>query len=77
MYEYTSKFGKQTMGTLFRKGRILFILFRDFLYFFPSGTMYFYKVFAVSGPYRTKDTKPVGQMTKIPKLSAVLGGCVP
>ncbi len=25
MYEYTSKFGKQTVGTLFRKGSIYFI----------------------------------------------------
>jgi hypothetical protein len=24
MYEYTSKFGKQTVGTLFRKGRNYF-----------------------------------------------------
>lgn len=30
-------------------------------------TTYFYKVYAVSGPYRTKETAPVGQTTKIPK----------
>ena len=29
-----------------------------------DGTMYFYKVYAVSGPYRTKETAPAGQMTK-------------
>ena len=33
-----------------------------------GGTTYFYKVYAVSGPYRTKETAPVGQMTKIPKV---------
>ena len=33
-----------------------------------SGTTYFYKVYAVSGPYRTKETAAVGQMTKIPKV---------
>ena len=32
-----------------------------------SGTTYFYKVYAVSGPYRTKETAPVGQTTKIVK----------
>ena len=32
-----------------------------------SGTTYFYKVYAISGPYRTKETEPVGQTTKIPK----------
>lgn len=32
-----------------------------------SGTTYFYKVYAVSGPYRTKETAPVGQTTKIDK----------
>ena len=32
-----------------------------------SGTTYFYKVYAVSGPYRTKETAPVGQTTKIAK----------
>ncbi len=32
-----------------------------------SGTTYFYKVYAVSGPYRTKESGPVGQMTKLPK----------
>lgn len=31
------------------------------------GTTYFYKVYAVSGSYRTKDTAPVGQTTKIAK----------
>ncbi len=33
-----------------------------------GGTTYFYKVYAVSGPYRTKETAPVGQMTKISKV---------
>lgn len=32
-----------------------------------EGTTYFYKVYAVSGPYRTKETEPVGQTTKIQK----------
>jgi surface protein len=32
-----------------------------------SGTTYFYKVYAVSGPYKTKETAPVGQTTKIAK----------
>ena len=32
-----------------------------------SSTTYFYKVYAVSGPYRTKETSPVGQTTKIAK----------
>ena len=30
-----------------------------------SGTTYFYKVYGVSGPYRTKETAPVGQTTKL------------
>ena len=33
-----------------------------------GGTTYFYKVYAVSGPYRAKETAAVGQMTKIPKV---------
>ncbi len=33
-----------------------------------GGTTYFYKVYAVSGPYRTKETAPVGQMTKVSKV---------
>lgn len=32
-----------------------------------SGTAYFYKIYAVSGPYRTKETKPAGQTTRIAK----------
>lgn len=32
-----------------------------------SGTTYFYKVYAISGPYRTKESSPIGQTTKFPK----------
>lgn len=32
-----------------------------------GGTTYFYKVYAVFGPYRTKETAPVGQTTRISK----------
>lgn len=32
-----------------------------------GSTTYFYKVYAISGPYRTKETAPVGQTTKIAK----------
>ncbi len=32
-----------------------------------GGTTYFYKVYAVSGPYKTKETAPVGQTTKTVK----------
>lgn len=32
-----------------------------------SGTTYFYKVYGVSGPYRTQESGPIGQTTKFPK----------
>ncbi len=32
-----------------------------------SGTTYFYKVYAISGSYRTKESSPIGQTTKFPK----------